>query len=102
MRTKAPRATSYDRNSETAGADMKAGQPEQQSVLPPYVLVTPSRNEEAFIEKTIESVIHQTVLPVKWVIVNDGSTDRTGTVAEALCLAIRLDRSGQSSRAAGA
>src|SRR5215469_13346076 len=43
--------------------------------LPPYVLVTPARNEEAFIQKTIESVIHQTYLPLKWVIVNDGSTD---------------------------
>ena len=43
----------------------------------PYVLITPARNEEAFIEKTIESVIHQTVLPVKWVIVDDGSTDKT-------------------------
>jgi poly-beta-1,6-N-acetyl-D-glucosamine synthase len=43
--------------------------------LPPYVLITPARNEEAFIEKTIESVIHQTYLPIKWVIVNDGSTD---------------------------
>jgi biofilm PGA synthesis N-glycosyltransferase PgaC len=43
--------------------------------LPPYVLITPARNEEAFIEKTIESVIHQTYLPLKWVIVNDGSTD---------------------------
>lgn len=43
----------------------------------PYVLITPARNEEAFIEKTIESVIHQTVLPVKWMIVDDGSTDRT-------------------------
>jgi len=42
-----------------------------------YVLITPARNEEAFIEKTIESMIHQTVLPVKWVIVDDGSTDRT-------------------------
>ena len=49
---------------------------------PPYVLVTPARNEAAFIEKTIESVIHQTVLPAKWVIVNDGSTDATGTIAE--------------------
>lgn len=45
--------------------------------LPPYVLITPARNEEAFIEKTIESVIHQTVRPVKWVIVDDGSTDKT-------------------------
>lgn len=43
----------------------------------PYVLITPALNEEAFIEKTIESVIHQTVLPMKWVIVDDGSTDNT-------------------------
>jgi biofilm PGA synthesis N-glycosyltransferase PgaC len=43
----------------------------------PYVLITPARNEEAFIEKTIESMIRQTALPQKWVIVNDGSTDRT-------------------------
>ena len=48
--------------------------------LPQYVLVTPARNEEAFIEKTLESVIRQTVLPVKWVIVNDGSTDTTGSI----------------------
>jgi biofilm PGA synthesis N-glycosyltransferase PgaC len=45
--------------------------------LPSYVLVTPARNEETFIQRTIESVIHQTVLPLKWVIVDDGSTDNT-------------------------
>jgi len=50
--------------------------------FPAYVLVTPSRNEEAFIEKTIKSVIQQTVLPLRWVIVNDGSTDSTGAIAE--------------------
>jgi glycosyltransferase involved in cell wall biosynthesis len=42
-----------------------------------YVLITPARNESAFIAKTIESMIHQTVLPLKWVIVDDGSTDET-------------------------
>ena len=42
-----------------------------------YALVTPARNEEKFIESTIQSVIAQTVLPSKWVIVNDGSTDST-------------------------
>jgi glycosyltransferase involved in cell wall biosynthesis len=47
---------------------------------PPYVLITPARNEEAFIEKTIESMIHQTVQPVKWVIVDDGSTDKTAEI----------------------
>jgi len=46
-----------------------------------YVLITPARNEEEYIEKTIESVISQTVLPEKWVIVSDGSTDHTDEIA---------------------
>lgn len=45
-----------------------------------YVLITPARNEEAYIEKTIQSVINQVVLPVKWIIVSDGSTDRTDEI----------------------
>src|SRR5215469_519631 len=49
---------------------------------PSYVLVTPARNEAAFIEKTIESVIHQTVSPLKWVIVDDGSTDNTSEIVQ--------------------
>ncbi len=47
-----------------------------------YILITPAHNEEAFIEKTIQSVISQTVLPVRWVIVNDGSTDGTARIVE--------------------
>jgi glycosyltransferase involved in cell wall biosynthesis len=45
-----------------------------------YVLITPSRNEAHLIEKTLESVMYQTVLPLKWVIVNDGSTDATADI----------------------
>lgn len=45
-----------------------------------YVLVTPARNEEAFIEKTLESMIKQTHLPLKWVIVDDGSLDSTAAI----------------------
>jgi glycosyltransferase involved in cell wall biosynthesis len=45
-----------------------------------YVLVTPARNEEAYIEKTIRSVISQSVLPRKWAIVSDGSVDRTDEI----------------------
>jgi len=45
-----------------------------------YVLVTPAHNEEAFVEKTIRSVIRQTVRPARWVIVDDGSTDATGGI----------------------
>lgn len=47
-----------------------------------YVLITSARNEEAFIGQTIESVVAQTVLPVKWVIVSDGSTDRTDGIVK--------------------
>jgi glycosyltransferase involved in cell wall biosynthesis len=43
--------------------------------LPSYVIVTPARNEAQFIELTIRSVLAQTVRPLKWVIVSDGSTD---------------------------
>jgi poly-beta-1,6-N-acetyl-D-glucosamine synthase len=45
--------------------------------LPSYVLITPARNEADFIELTIRSVIAQTRRPLKWVIVDDASTDRT-------------------------
>lgn len=45
-----------------------------------YVLITPARNEEAYIEKTLQSVISQTVLPKRWIIVSDGSTDRTDEI----------------------
>jgi glycosyltransferase involved in cell wall biosynthesis len=54
------------------------------SAAPPtalrYALVTPAHNEEEFIELTIRSVIAQTVLPARWVIVSDGSTDRTSDI----------------------
>jgi glycosyltransferase involved in cell wall biosynthesis len=42
-----------------------------------YVLITPARNEQAFLEATIIAVLHQTIRPLLWVIVSDGSTDRT-------------------------
>lgn len=42
-----------------------------------YVLITAAKNEAQYIELTIKSVISQSILPLKWVIVNDGSTDET-------------------------
>jgi biofilm PGA synthesis N-glycosyltransferase PgaC len=48
--------------------------------LPDYVLITPARNEAQFIELTIQSVVKQTVPPIKWVIVSDGSTDGTDEI----------------------
>ena len=47
-----------------------------------YVLITPARNEAAFIEKTLVSVCAQTSPPERWVIVDDGSTDRTAEIVE--------------------
>lgn len=46
----------------------------------PFVLITPARNEEAFIEKTIDSMVRQVVPPMKWIVVDDGSTDRTAEI----------------------
>lgn len=48
--------------------------------LPKYVLITPARNEAESIELTISSVVAQTIRPVKWVIVSDGSTDGTDDI----------------------
>lgn len=42
-----------------------------------YVVVTPVRDEESYLPLTIESMVRQTILPRQWVIVNDGSKDRT-------------------------
>jgi glycosyltransferase involved in cell wall biosynthesis len=47
-----------------------------------YVLITPARNEAAFIEKTLASMVAQTLLPERWVIVDDGSTDGTAEIVD--------------------
>lgn len=45
-----------------------------------YVIITAARDEEAFIRFTLDSVVHQTILPLEWVIVDDGSTDKTAEI----------------------
>lgn len=47
-----------------------------------YVLISPARNESKYIEKTLESMVKQTTPPLKWVIVNDGSTDATSSIVQ--------------------
>jgi poly-beta-1,6-N-acetyl-D-glucosamine synthase len=42
-----------------------------------YLVISPCRNEAKFMRQTLDSVIAQSVLPSKWVIVDDGSTDDT-------------------------
>jgi poly-beta-1,6-N-acetyl-D-glucosamine synthase len=47
-----------------------------------YVIITPVRDEEQYLEATIGSVAGQTIPPSEWVIVNDGSTDGTGRIID--------------------
>ena len=47
-----------------------------------YYIVIPSHNEEKFIALTLESLVKQTVLPAKVVVVNDNSTDRTAEIVQ--------------------
>jgi biofilm PGA synthesis N-glycosyltransferase PgaC len=47
-----------------------------------YVVVTPVRDEEAYLPMTIESMIRQTVRPQEWIIVDDGSRDNTGRIVD--------------------
>jgi len=46
-----------------------------------YVIISPAKDEEAYLEKTIKSIVAQTVQPVRWVIVDDASRDRTAEIA---------------------
>jgi glycosyltransferase involved in cell wall biosynthesis len=50
--------------------------------FPRYVLMTAAYNEEATIEGTLKSVASQTILPERWVIVSDGSTDGTDRIIQ--------------------
>ena len=56
--------------------------PSAQQRSGPYVLMTAAYNEEAYIEKTIQSVVGQTLLPRTWVIVSDNSSDRTDQIVQ--------------------
>ena len=47
-----------------------------------YVIVSAVRDEQEHIEATIASMASQTILPTKWIIVDDGSTDNTGSIIE--------------------
>jgi glycosyltransferase involved in cell wall biosynthesis len=47
-----------------------------------YYIVIPAHNEEKFIALTLQSLVEQTVLPSKIVVVNDNSTDRTAKIVK--------------------
>jgi biofilm PGA synthesis N-glycosyltransferase PgaC len=48
-----------------------------------YVIITPVRDEAKFLGETIRSVASQTITPLQWIIVDDGSTDATAEIMEA-------------------
>ena len=47
-----------------------------------YVVITPVRDEEKYIEETIRCLSSQTIPPAEWVLVDDGSSDRTGDIID--------------------
>lgn len=47
-----------------------------------YILITSARNESAFIQRTLDSVVAQTQRPERWVVIDDGSSDNTAEIVE--------------------
>jgi poly-beta-1,6-N-acetyl-D-glucosamine synthase len=47
-----------------------------------YALISPCRDEEQYMRRTLDTVAAQTVPPALWVVVDDGSTDRTPEILE--------------------
>jgi poly-beta-1,6-N-acetyl-D-glucosamine synthase len=47
-----------------------------------YIVISPVRNEQDYLEGTIQSLVSQTIQPALWIIVDDGSTDATGRMAD--------------------
>lgn len=75
-----------------------------------YVVVSPVRNEAEHLGKTLRSMIHQTLRPAQWILVNDGSTDGTAEMIDQFAaehpwiVAVHRssrDRAGQAEKSAG-
>lgn len=47
-----------------------------------YILITPAKNEDMYIGQCIKSVASQSIIPIVWVIVDDGSTDKTPEIIQ--------------------
>ena len=65
---------------------LQESRPNEGSINPvdtKYVVITPVRDEEKYLPLSISSIVSQTVRPREWVIVNDGSKDRTGEIIDA-------------------
>jgi glycosyltransferase involved in cell wall biosynthesis len=71
---RAPKANAFESSRETN--TLLGGNEE----APRYALISSAYNEELLIDKTIQAVISQTIRPVCWVIISDGSVDRTDEI----------------------
>ncbi|GAB3335044.1 hypothetical protein GCM10027299_43730 [Larkinella ripae] len=47
-----------------------------------YLILSPTKNEEKYIERTLQSVCSQTVTPQRWIILDDNSTDRSPEIIQ--------------------
>lgn len=74
-------------------SDSKAGEK--------YILISPVKDEEKYIEATIRTVLKQTLKPFQWIIVDDGSQDRTSSIVDSYAAKVdwirvlRIDRNGK-------
>jgi poly-beta-1,6-N-acetyl-D-glucosamine synthase len=51
-------------------------------VLPRLLIISPTKDEAQFLQRTIDSMVRQSVKPALWMIVDDGSIDATGAIAD--------------------
>src|SRR5439155_12938279 len=49
---------------------------------PRILVITPAKDEAEYIERTIASMVGQTHRPARWIIVDDGSSDDSGRIAD--------------------
>src|SRR5512133_2819053 len=74
---------------------MEATLPRDRPALAPtlaYALVTPARNEEENLQRLADCVARQTVRPIEWIIVENGSTDGTPALAQELARELEFVR----------
>ena len=64
------------------GVDLNHTQEKGSAPSRRYALITPCRDEAAYLQTTIDTVGAQSVLPAKWIIVDDGSKDDTPNILE--------------------
>ena len=63
-----------------------------------YAVIIPAYNAERTIDETLRSVLNQTVSPAEIVVVDDGSTDETVSIAESFGKSVRVLRQSNRSR----